>query len=38
LDDVFQEWVSFGHQFAERCGHVGSTKNETPIFTMFIGE
>lgn len=33
---IEKEWLSFGHQFTERCAHVGTTKNETPIFTMFI--
>ena len=35
---IEKEWMSFGHKFTERCGHIqsGDTKEIAPVFTQFI--
>ncbi len=32
---VEKEWISFGHKFADRCGRVKGTHEESPIFIQF---
>jgi len=34
---IFKEWLSFGHKFSDRCGHILSDLRETaPVFTQFL--
>lgn len=35
---IEREWLSFGHKFTERCGHIqtGDAKETSPIFTQFL--
>lgn len=35
---IEKEWLSFGHKFTERCGHIqtGDTKETSPVFTQFV--
>jgi myotubularin-related protein 6/7/8 len=35
---IEKEWLSFGHKFTERCGHIqtGDTKEQSPVFTQFV--
>ncbi|XP_068211304.1 myotubularin-related protein 6 isoform X3 [Palaemon carinicauda] len=34
---IEKEWLSFGHKFTDRCGHIqGDPKEVSPIFTQFI--
>ena len=34
---IFKEWISFGHKFSDRCGHILSDLRETaPVFTQFL--
>lgn len=34
---IFKEWLSFGHKFSDRCGHILSDTRETaPVFTQFL--
>lgn len=34
---IYKEWLSFGHKFGDRCGHVLSDLRETaPVFTQFL--
>ncbi|XP_067903498.1 myotubularin-related protein 8 [Heterodontus francisci] len=34
---VEKEWISMGHKFSQRCGHLeGDPKEVSPVFTQFI--
>lgn len=35
---IEKEWLSFGHKFTDRCGHIqtGDTKEQSPVFTQFV--
>lgn len=34
---ISKEWLSFGHKFSDRCGHILSDLRETaPVFTQFL--
>lgn len=34
---IEKEWISMGHKFTQRCGHVeGDPKEVSPVFTQFI--
>ncbi|XP_011313448.1 myotubularin-related protein 6 isoform X1 [Fopius arisanus] len=34
---IEKDWLSFGHKFTDRCGHItGDPKELAPIFTQFI--
>jgi hypothetical protein len=34
---IEKEWLSFGHKFTTRCGHLnGDSKEVSPIFTQFL--
>ncbi|KAG7212570.1 hypothetical protein KM043_012869 [Ampulex compressa] len=34
---IEKDWLSFGHKFSDRCGHINcDTKELAPIFTQFI--
>ncbi|KAG5889272.1 hypothetical protein JTB14_007034 [Gonioctena quinquepunctata] len=34
---IEKDWLSFGHKFAERCGHIQTeTKEISPIFTQLL--
>uniref|UniRef100_A0A8C9WFL3 Myotubularin related protein 8 n=1 Tax=Scleropages formosus TaxID=113540 RepID=A0A8C9WFL3_SCLFO len=34
---IEKEWISMGHKFTQRCGHLeGDPKEVSPIFTQFI--
>ena len=34
---IEKDWLSFGHKFQDRCGHVISDANEvSPIFLQFL--
>lgn len=34
---IHKEWLSFGHKFSDRCGHILSDLRETaPVFTQFL--
>ncbi|CAF1282534.1 unnamed protein product, partial [Didymodactylos carnosus] len=35
---IEKEWLSFGHKFSDRCGHManGDIKEQSPIFLQFI--
>ncbi|XP_023489700.1 phosphatidylinositol-3,5-bisphosphate 3-phosphatase MTMR8 isoform X2 [Equus przewalskii] len=34
---IEKEWISMGHKFSQRCGHLdGDAKEVSPIFTQFL--
>uniref|UniRef100_A0A9L0IS56 Myotubularin related protein 6 n=1 Tax=Equus asinus TaxID=9793 RepID=A0A9L0IS56_EQUAS len=34
---IEKDWISFGHKFSERCGHLDSDPKEvSPVFTQFL--
>eukprot|EP01080_Neovahlkampfia_damariscottae_P003241 gene3241-5684_t len=33
---IEKEWISFGHRFKDRCGHVKKSSEMSPIFLQFI--
>ncbi|XP_062916987.1 myotubularin-related protein 8 [Mobula hypostoma] len=34
---IEKEWISMGHKFSQRCGHLeGDPKEVSPVFTQFI--
>ncbi|XP_036436217.1 myotubularin-related protein 8 isoform X1 [Colossoma macropomum] len=34
---IEKEWISFGHKFNHRCGHLeGDPKEVSPVFTQFV--
>ncbi|KAG8520288.1 Myotubularin-related protein 6 [Galemys pyrenaicus] len=34
---IEKDWISFGHKFSERCGHLdGDAKEVSPVFTQFL--
>ncbi|XP_048192433.1 myotubularin-related protein 8 isoform X2 [Perognathus longimembris pacificus] len=34
---IEKEWISMGHKFSERCGHLeGDSREVSPIFTQFL--
>ncbi|CAG2122455.1 unnamed protein product, partial [Medioppia subpectinata] len=34
---IEKEWLSFGHKFSDRCGHIqGDSKEMAPVFTQFL--
>lgn len=34
---IEKEWLSFGHKFTDRCGHIqGDSREMSPVFTQFI--
>lgn len=34
---IFKDWLSFGHKFTDRCGHIQGDQRETaPVFTQFL--
>ncbi|KAF5916335.1 myotubularin-related protein 6 isoform X1 [Diceros bicornis minor] len=34
---IEKDWISFGHKFSERCGHLdGDPKEASPVFTQFL--
>ncbi|XP_060263402.1 myotubularin-related protein 8 isoform X2 [Ovis aries] len=34
---IEKEWISMGHKFSQRCGHLdGDSKEVSPIFTQFL--
>ncbi|XP_051790464.1 myotubularin-related protein 8 [Erpetoichthys calabaricus] len=34
---IEKDWVSMGHKFSQRCGHLeGDSKEVSPVFTQFI--
>jgi len=34
---ISKEWLSFGHKFSDRCGHIqGDPKEVSPIFTQWL--
>ncbi|XP_060047714.1 myotubularin-related protein 6 isoform X1 [Erinaceus europaeus] len=34
---IEKDWISFGHKFSERCGHLdGDLKEVSPVFTQFL--
>lgn len=34
---IEKDWLSFGHKFTDRCGHMkGDSKEVSPIFTQFL--
>ncbi|XP_068840351.1 myotubularin-related protein 6 isoform X5 [Capricornis sumatraensis] len=34
---IEKDWISFGHKFSERCGHLdGDPKEVSPVFTQFL--
>lgn len=35
---VERDWLSFGHKFTDRCGHIRQSENKetSPIFTQFL--
>ncbi|XP_058906969.1 myotubularin-related protein 8 isoform X1 [Kogia breviceps] len=34
---IEKEWISMGHKFSQRCGHLdGESKEVSPIFTQFL--
>ena len=34
---IEKEWLSFGHKFTDRCGHIqGDSKEMAPVFTQFL--
>uniref|UniRef100_A0A4W4EQL4 Myotubularin related protein 8 n=1 Tax=Electrophorus electricus TaxID=8005 RepID=A0A4W4EQL4_ELEEL len=34
---IEREWISFGHKFNHRCGHLeGNPKEVSPVFTQFV--
>ena len=34
---VEREWLSYGHKFAERCGHMGEDTNQrSPVFLQWL--
>uniref|UniRef100_A0A6Q2YD01 Myotubularin phosphatase domain-containing protein n=1 Tax=Esox lucius TaxID=8010 RepID=A0A6Q2YD01_ESOLU len=34
---IEKEWISMGHKFTQRCGHVdGDPKEVSPVFTQFL--
>ncbi len=34
---IEKEWLSFGHKFNDRCGHIqGDGKEMAPVFTQFL--
>lgn len=34
---IEKDWLSFGHKFSDRCGHLkGDPKEVSPVFTQFL--
>ncbi|EDL36117.1 myotubularin related protein 6, isoform CRA_a [Mus musculus] len=34
---IEKDWISFGHKFSERCGHLdGDPREVSPVFTQFL--
>lgn len=34
---IEKEWLSFGHKFSERCGHVaGEARERSPVFAQAL--
>ncbi|XP_074072297.1 phosphatidylinositol-3,5-bisphosphate 3-phosphatase MTMR6 isoform X4 [Macrotis lagotis] len=34
---IEKDWISFGHKFSDRCGHLdGDPKEVSPVFTQFL--
>ncbi|XP_059984997.1 myotubularin-related protein 6 isoform X3 [Lagenorhynchus albirostris] len=34
---IEKDWISFGHKYSERCGHLdGDPKEVSPVFTQFL--
>ncbi|XP_072467845.1 phosphatidylinositol-3,5-bisphosphate 3-phosphatase MTMR6 isoform X2 [Notamacropus eugenii] len=34
---IEKDWISFGHKFSDRCGHLdGDPKEISPVFTQFL--
>ncbi|XP_023380788.1 myotubularin-related protein 8 isoform X3 [Pteropus vampyrus] len=34
---IEKEWISMGHKFSQRCGHLnGDSKEVSPVFTQFL--
>jgi hypothetical protein len=33
---IEKDWISFGHRFKDRCGHVDKSDQNSPIFFQFI--
>ncbi|XP_050544918.1 myotubularin-related protein 6 isoform X2 [Daktulosphaira vitifoliae] len=34
---IEKDWLSFGHKFTDRCGHIaGDPKEVSPVFTQFV--
>lgn len=34
---IEKDWLSFGHKFSDRCGHINCDNKElAPIFTQFV--
>jgi myotubularin-related protein 6/7/8 len=35
---IEKEWLSFGHKFSDRCGHLrtNDNKEQSPVFLQFI--
>lgn len=35
---IYKEWISFGHKFADRCGHLFSNESNevSPVFSQFL--
>jgi hypothetical protein len=33
---IEKDWISFGHRFKDRCGHVEKSDQNSPIFFQFI--
>jgi len=33
---IEKEWISFGHKFSDRCGHLENKSQQLPVFLLFI--